>query len=262
MENAAHLDRTELLAALGSAARRFDIDLLIECDSSNTRLLERAEAGAPSGSVIVCERQTAGRGRRGRTWFSAPGDSLAFSLLWRFPERSQAPAALSLAVGLALARGLEHLGARGIQLKWPNDLQHAGRKLGGVLVELLPGDLRSAVIGVGLNLRLPASLPAEVAAIATGLDRALEAPRRETVLAALLAELASTLDRYAAGGFAVLRAEWLARHAHQNLPVRISGDGGEETGTCVGVDEDGALLLSSATGLRRIISGEVSLRQA
>ncbi|QDX82967.1 biotin--[acetyl-CoA-carboxylase] ligase [Denitratisoma sp. DHT3] len=250
-------------AALGTAACRLDIDAVAECDSTNTRLLERAQAGAPSGTVLVADKQTAGRGRRGRQWVSAPGDSLTFSLLWRFPPASPAPAALSLAVGLALARGLEALDVREVGLKWPNDLLLRGRKLAGVLVELQAGEVRSAVIGIGLNLRLPADLPPEVAAAALGqaLPLGPQAPSRETVLAALLAALVTTLDEYADGGFAALREAWLARHAWQGLPVRISG-GEVAEGRCLGVDEDGALLLASATGPRRILAGDVSLRPA
>ena len=94
-----------IAATLGDAARRFDIDLLASCDSTNAVLLARAEAGAPSGTVVIATEQTAGRGRRGRSWFASPGDSLAFSLLWRFAPGT-APAGLSLAIGVAVARAL------------------------------------------------------------------------------------------------------------------------------------------------------------
>lgn len=254
--SAFQIDR--LLQALGPAACRFDVDAVAECDSTNTRLLARAEAGAPSGAVLVADRQSAGRGRLGRTWHAHPGDSLTFSLLWRFAGESTAPAGLSLAVGLALARGLESLGVTGVGLKWPNDLLLAGRKLGGVLVELQPGQLKSAVIGVGLNLRLPPDLPADVVAAALA-DRPEPPPSREVLLAALLAALLRTLDEYAAGGFAILREDWLRRHAYQRQPVRIGGPAPLE-GLCLGVDADGALLLQTADGLRTVVSGDVSLR--
>jgi biotin-[acetyl-CoA-carboxylase] ligase BirA-like protein len=132
-------------------ARRFDIDVLDSCDSTNAVLLARAEAGAPSGTVVIANEQTAGRGRRGRSWFASRGDSLTFSLLWRFAPGT-APAGLSLAVGLAVAQALEKVGAGGTALKWPNDILKDGRKLGGILVELLPGAPHAAVIGIGINL--------------------------------------------------------------------------------------------------------------
>ena len=253
-------DFAAISAALGTLACRFDVDAVAECDSTNIRMLALAEAGAASGSVLVADRQTSGRGRRGRTWYSAPGDSLTFSLLWRFPEDSSAPTALSLAVGVALAHALESLGARGVMLKWPNDVLHEHLKLGGILVQLLPGNLRSAVIGIGLNLRLPTSLPPEVAATATGLDAMIPPPSRELVLAAVLIDLARTLDTYADCGFAALREEWISRHAFQDKSVVVSGDGKEQTGICIGVDDDGALLLASGSAPIRIIGGEVSLR--
>jgi BirA family biotin operon repressor/biotin-[acetyl-CoA-carboxylase] ligase len=221
-----------------------------------------AEAGAPSGTVLVAERQTAGRGRRGRSWFSAPGDSLTFSVLWRFAVTSAAPAALSLAVGLAVARACEELGGTGVGLKWPNDLLHDGRKLAGILIELVPADPRAAVIGIGLNLRLPADLPDELGASAAALDQFLPTvPMPERVLAQLLQSLATTLDVYAEHGFAALRQDWLARDAYRGRPVRILSEfGADRHGLCAGIDADGALLLDTAAGRERLISGEISLR--
>lgn len=251
-----------LLRHLGVAACRFDLDALAVCDSTNTQLLVRAEAGAPSGTVLVADCQTAGRGRRGRTWFAAPGDSLTFSLLWRFPPESSAPEALSLAVGLGLAQGLESLGVARVSLKWPNDLLLQGRKLGGVLVELQPGQLNCAVIGVGINLRLPPDLPNDVRQTAAALDQVGLYPGREALLAALLSALLATLDRYSGAGFAGLRDAWMERHAHQGAQVRISGGSEEVTGRCLGVDDTGTLLLQTESGVRSIVSGDVSLRGA
>lgn len=261
------------LDARDGLACRFDIDVLAECDSSNSRLMARAEAGAPSGTVIVAERQTAGRGRRGRHWASAPGDSLTFSLLWRFPPDT-ALDGLSLAVGVALARALEDLGIEDIRLKWPNDVLLHGRKLAGILIELVAPPRAAqgpaAIIGIGLNLRLPADLPADVRAGAAALVDAVDmmdtAPAlldldANQLLAALLAALHAQLERFATAGFAALRGAWQQRHAHADLPVCLSDDfNPPRVGICRGVDADGALLLETADGLQRIVSGEVSLR--
>ncbi len=259
-----------IVAALGAAARRFDIDVLERCDSTNAVLLARAEAGAASGSVVLTGEQTAGRGRRGRTWISAPGDSLTFSLLWRFAPGT-APAGLSLAVGVGVARALEKVGAGGMQrpvgaaaaqdlirLKWPNDIHRAGKKLGGILVELVPGASHAAVIGIGLNLRLPDAMPEDVRATAAELG-AMDVNR---LLAVVLGELLTVLEIFAVAGFAALRDDWQIRHAHADLPVRLSSDfGPPQDGICRGVDADGALLLETAPGrIERILSGEVSLR--
>lgn len=252
-----------IVAKLGNAARRFDIDVLPSCDSTNAVLLARAEAGAPSGTVVIAEEQTAGRGRRGRSWFSSPGDSLTFSLLWRFAPGT-APAGLSLAVGVAVARALQKVGAGDTALKWPNDILKQGRKLGGILVELVPGAPHAAVIGIGINLQLPPGMPDDVRAASAAID-AIDAAAADSnaLYAALLGELLATLESFGGGGFAALRAEWLARHAFQDVPVSIASDfGAPVVGICRGVDVDGALLLDVDGRSERILSGEVSLRRA
>jgi len=253
-----------ITAKLGVAARRFDIDVLACCDSTNAVLLSRAEAGAPSGTVVITDEQTAGRGRRGRTWFASPGDSLTFSLLWRFAPGT-APAGLSLAIGVAVARALQRTGAGGqlTKLKWPNDILQDGRKLGGILVELVPGAPHAAVIGIGINLRLPAAMPAEVRAASAAWCATGNTADVDDLLAALLGELLTTLDTFAAEGFAAIRPEWMARHALQDARVSLSTDfGPPREGICRGVDSDGALLLEVDGRIERILSGEVSLRPA
>jgi BirA family biotin operon repressor/biotin-[acetyl-CoA-carboxylase] ligase len=251
-----------IAAALGDAAPRFDIDLLPSCDSTNAVLLARADAGAPSGTVVIAAEQTAGRGRRGRSWFAHPGDSLTFSLLWRFAPGT-APAGLSLAVGVAVARALQKVGAGGTALKWPNDILKDGRKLGGILVELVPGAPHAAVIGIGINLHLPADLPADVRAASAALCAPGETTDENALYAMLLTELLATLELFAAAGFAALRPEWLARHAMQDVPVLLSSDfGAPRAGICRGVDSDGALLFEAGGRSERILSGEVSLRPA
>lgn len=271
------LDINTISSALGDAAKRFDIDLVAECASTNSALMARAASGIPSGTVLVCEHQSAGRGRRGRAWISAPGDSLTFSLYWRFAEGTS-PAGLSLAVGLAVVRALARtetkngdgdvvasgqtvMGVRA-RLKWPNDVLLDGRKLGGILVELVPGASvvsgLGAVIGIGLNLRLPASMPDDMRATATALPGEVSP---NTLLADILKELLDVLAQFSSGGFASLREDWLAVHGFQNIPVRLLSDfDPPRDGICRGVDEDGALLFASGGVVSRVLAGEVSLR--
>lgn len=256
----AKLDLAALQHALGPLACRFDADLLAECGSTNAELLARAEAGAASGTIVIAEKQTAGRGRQGRSWIAAPGDSLTFSLLWRFAPHTS-PAGLSLAAGLAIANALDKVGPQDtapIRLKWPNDLIKEGKKLGGILVELVPGAPHAAVIGIGLNLRLPAGMPDELRAQSTALNSDIDP---NALLAALLTELLAVLESFAAGGFAALRASWIARHAFENAAVRLLSDfSPPREGICRGVDIDGALLIESGGQIERVLSGEVSLR--
>jgi BirA family biotin operon repressor/biotin-[acetyl-CoA-carboxylase] ligase len=245
-----------LITVAPALAGRFDIDVLPVCDSTNSELLQRAEAGAVSGTVLVAEQQTAGRGRQGRTWFAAPGDSLTFSLLWRFAPGT-APAGLSLAVGVAVARALASQGVEA-QLKWPNDVLRAGRKLGGILVELVPGAPHAAVIGIGLNLRLPPTLPEEVRALAIALDTGV-AP--EHVLGAVLSELATVLVQFEAGGFAELCEAWAGFDAWRDRPAQLLSDfEPPRHGICRGVETSGALRFEEQGKMHSIIAGEISLR--
>lgn len=252
-----------VLATLAHRAHGFSLRVIDECASTNTELVEHTPADDGRIHVLVAERQTAGRGRRGRTWQAWPGASLTFSALWRFEPGSPVPAGLSLVAGLAVARALEKLGVAGVQLKWPNDVLVHGEKLAGILVELLPGRGRTpaAVIGIGLNLCLPPDTHIPGQSGVTDLaSHCSTPPAAETLLGLLLAELHDLFELYASAGFTALRGAWQQRNAFADLPVRISGEGTELTGICAGVDEDGALLLRGPHGLSRILSGEVSLR--
>ncbi|WP_324568280.1 biotin--[acetyl-CoA-carboxylase] ligase, partial [Accumulibacter sp.] len=259
------IEPDRLRARLGAAAQAFALEVLPACESTSTLLLARARGGAPSGSLLVADRQTAGRGRRGRQWLSSPAASLTFSLLWRFPGGLARLAGLSLAVGVALVQALEQYGIAGLGLKWPNDLLLDGGKLAGVLVELESGPREVlAVIGIGLNLQLPPTGEGEFLHPPAALAQVIEPlPERHDLLAQLLIALADVLGRFDAGGFAVLRDEWQARHAWQERPVRLLDElCAERAGICLGADRDGALLLRTETGVERCFSGDVSLRRA
>lgn len=259
------IDPVRLKPLLGAQAGRFDVDGLDECDSTSSELLRRAEGGAPSGTVVVADRQTAGRGRRGRQWLSSAAGSLTFSLLWRFSGPATRLSGLSLAVGVALAEALESLGARGVCLKWPNDVLLACgndfAKLAGILVEL-SSDRRGtqAIIGIGLNLQAPSG---DLPQPAAGLAEAVIPPERHDLLATLLQSLAIVLDRFEAGGFATLQTAWQRRNAWQGLPVQLVQDGQVEgEGICLGADADGALLVETPVCIKRFLSGDVSLRRS
>lgn len=249
-----------LTELLGEAAPAFSLDYVEECSSTND-LLASCPAHDTRLQVLIAHHQSAGRGRRGRHWLSPAGQGLTFSCGWSLAADAPPPTGLSLTVGLALAEALEDLGARGVALKWPNDLLIDGAKLAGVLVELSSGQQRTrrAIIGIGLNLRADHPLPG----CATALQQHVaELPPAELVLATILLRLRARLNDFARGGFATMRADWQQRDAFVGRMVRISGEAVEHSGLCAGVADDGALLLQDAAQTRRILSGEVSLRAA
>jgi BirA family biotin operon repressor/biotin-[acetyl-CoA-carboxylase] ligase len=237
---------------IGPGLPGFTVEVLPQVDSSNTELMRRARAGRLEPVLLVAEAQTAGRGRLGRSWHGGarPGDVLTFSLGLRL--RMADWSGLSLAVGLAVAQGLHPA----LQLKWPNDLWWQDRKLAGILIETTQvGEERFAVIGVGLNVA-----PREAAGLSTPpawlqeLESGIDAP---TALLRVAAPLVQDVQRFEAQGWAPFLPAYAARDALMGRTVLLS-DG--TTGRARGVDERGALLVHTPTGLRRISSSEVSVR--
>lgn len=257
------LSRERIVRHLGRQAARFDIDVLGQTGSTNTDMLDRATRGARSGSVLAVELQTRGRGRRGRDWHSSPGGALTFSILWRFEQGAGFLSGLSLIVGIALARALRKYGADNVMLKWPNDLLWRHLKLAGILVELA-GDLMGptvAVIGVGINLRLPDSVKARIDQPVVDLAKIGVQEDRNRLFAEILGELDSVLRKFSAEGFVPFREEWDQLHAYQDKMVRVRmPDKSEIEGRVQGVADDGALLLHTRSGPRKFYGGEMSLR--
>jgi len=245
------------LAAAGVA-----VEVVAETGSTNADLLARA-ATLDANLLLVAARQTAGRGRAGRSWLSSGAGSLTFSLAWKFAAPLHALAGLPLAVGVALAEALGALGVT-VQLKWPNDLLKDGAKLAGVLIETQNAGSGAiwAVIGVGLNLDLPDALEQRIGrpvASAAWLARM----EREALLAALLAQLAASLRQFEQGGFGAFSARWNRLHAWQGHAVAVVDRGVTlHQGVAAGVDDRGALLLDGAAGRIAVSAGDVSLREA
>ncbi|HEY0063828.1 MAG TPA: biotin--[acetyl-CoA-carboxylase] ligase [Telluria sp.] len=242
-----------------SAARQVAVEVVQETGSTNADLLARAPALAHN-LLLVALQQTAGRGRAGRSWLSSEG-SLTFSLAWKFRLPLHALAGLPLAVGVALAETLARLDVR-VQLKWPNDLLKDGAKLAGVLIETqsaADGALW-AVIGVGMNLTMPDELEQRIGRPAAGAPW-LASMERAALVAALLDQLAASMQQFEQAGFAAFSARWNRLHAWQGNQVAIIDQGATlQEGTAAGVDDRGALLLDTAAGRVAIVAGDVSLR--
>lgn len=262
------LQRDSVLAAIGPQRGWFNLELHDQLESTNSYLMKQAVAGMAHATCVAALLQTKGRGRRGRTWQAGLGASLTFSLLWRFQCGASALSGLSLAVGVALVRALHGIGVTAAQLKWPNDvlIQRQGhyQKLAGILIEL-QGDMEgpsTAVIGIGVNLRLPESLRRNIDQPVTDIQAVTaQAPDPNMLLGFVLKNLADVLSEFERNGFTRLREEWLLHHAYQNQTVRLLSPNGRETQAVVsGIAEDGVLLVETAAGVQRFSVGEISLR--
>ena len=235
-------------------------------DSTSSECLRRA-SGLPDGSVVLAEMQQAGRGRRGRAWLSPPGLNVTLSCLKRFERGFSALSGLSLAVGVALVEALESLGIDGIGLKWPNDVlvSRSGAKLAGILVEL-SGEYQgpsTAVIGVGLNLRLPDSLRAQAGQpVADLAELAVEPPGRNRVVAALTGNLLAALARFDRDGFGAFAAAYARLDLLRGRQLRLSDAQGEFEAVGDGVDAQGALRVLREGRPQRVDSADVTVRAA
>lgn len=259
------LDADRVEALLGERARRFRIEIVDQVASTNTALLERARDDLPGGVVLATELQSEGRGRRGRSWSSGLGTALTFSVSWRFETGAAGLTGLSLVVGVAVARALAALGAVDVALKWPNDVQYLGRKLGGILIEVQGDALgpATAVIGIGLNVRMPPAWRSRIDQPVADATEAGAGHDRNRLLAGILVELADWLDAFAREGFAPLEPEFRRWHALQDAEVEVNTGHGEPVrGRARGTAADGSLLVQTADGIVRFHGGEVSLRAA
>lgn len=239
---------------------QFAVHALDATDSTQSEAQHLAAAGAPEGTVVTARHQRAGRGRRGHDWWDAPGQSLLASVLLRPPGPVTIAPQLSLVGGLAVADALAATASVPARIRWPNDLLVDGRKVCGILAEAASdgvgagvGRLHHVILGIGVNLAQTA-FPTALADRATSLrlitGRVLEA---ETVLAAVLEQIARRYGAWRLGGFAALRAAWLERSMLPGQAVRLP-DGSDGIGVDVG--DDGILVARTADGrLVHIVSG-------
>lgn len=232
-------------------------------DSTNTWLMEQASRGAASGSVCLTERQSGGRGRHGRTWVSPFGTNIYLSLLWRYDLAPVQLAGLSLACGVAVARGLSRVGVEGIGLKWPNDLLWQRRKLAGLLLEV-GGEASGpsyVVAGIGINTRMP---PTESNAIdQPWVDLSsipgVEIDSRDQVSALLINELSAAMDQYAVDGLMPFVEEWSRYDLFLGETVELAIGPHRITGEYLGIGADGAIRLRTDEREASYSAGEVSL---
>lgn len=265
------LNKHSIEQIMGEIHHWFHLEIFDVIDSTNTYLMEKASIGHPHASVAATQIQKKGRGRRGRAWQSALGESLTFSILWRFGGGASTLSGLSLAVGVAIIRSLHRLGVVAAQLKWPNDILvlHEGqyKKLAGILIEL-QGDMEgqsSAVIGIGVNLKLSKKSFQQIDQPAIDIESMSEEDIDPNhLLGQILKDLADVLAQFNMSKFSSLKEEWMRHHVYQHQIVTLSlGDGRSVTGLAQGVTDDGALIIETPSqGIETFSSGEISLRKA
>lgn len=230
-----------------------------ELGSTNDALLAWAEGGATHGAAVRADRQSAGRGRQGRSWWSPPGSGLYFSVLLIAPNGRSLDPSLALVAGTAAAAAIDDRASVEVRLKWPNDLILRGRKLGGILCETRGA---TTVVGVGINVEAPVGgWPQELAASAIALGEVADAvPSRDELFVGILGALEPRFVRFLESGFGAVRQEWIARDALQRQRFRYMGpDGTESWGVTRGIDSSGGLMISGPDGERTIYAGEVHI---
>ncbi len=247
------------------------VDVVEETGSTNDDLLRTTDIDLDS-RVLLAELQTAGKGRRGRSWHSAHGN-ISMSIGWRFSCATTSLGPLGLAVGVCVCRALERAGLRGHGVKWPNDIVIDGAKLGGILVETRQRrNGVDAVIGIGLNLTLDDDAGSKIEQPWTALPRGKEPQGidRNGLVALILEEVLGILDRTGGGLAAFLACHWEDWDSLRGHRIRVHREDENFEGKACGITKDGALKLSTSTpetinqpeGWLTFHSGEVSVRHA
>ena len=262
------LDQQAIEAHLTPAARSVlqQIEIHDVIGSTNTYLLDIAQKNQVSGRVCLAEYQTAGKGRRGRTWVSPFGHNIYLSILWCYQDGPAAIAGLSLAVGVAVVRALQQMGVKDVGLKWPNDIYWQGRKLAGILIEV-SGESSGpchAVIGLGMNLYLPKQAAEVIEQAWVDLQQILGGQvmlYRNQWVAALLNQMLPVIADFENQSLPKYLQEWRSFDCMLGKQVTIFiGRQGFE-GEVKGIDDQGLLLLRDEAGdVRAFASGEVSFR--
>jgi BirA family biotin operon repressor/biotin-[acetyl-CoA-carboxylase] ligase len=257
----------DVAAAVNSAtarglALRLEVRWFPSVSSTMDVAADAAQSGAPEGLVILADEQTAGRGRRGRTWSSPPGAGLYCSIVLRPPidEGGRIVSTLTLAAGVAVREAIRRATGLALDLKWPNDVVIGRRKVAGILAEgaAIGTAVQTVVLGIGLNI-MPAAHPVEIADRATSLEAELgRAVDRMMVLEELLVALPARYDDLRRGGVDDLLQAWRAAapSAH-GASVEWEAAGGTRRGVTAGIDDTGALLIRTPAGTERVVGGEI-----
>lgn len=259
------LDRATIEAVMDERSRSLltDLEILEDVDSTNLHLMRKAKNGAASGYACLAEQQHAGRGRHGKNWVSPFACNIYLSLLWRMSARPLPLSTLSLLMGVAVARALQVIGVTDIALKWPNDVLWRGRKLAGILIEMASETTgqRHAVIGVGLNVAMPAKHAADIDQPWIDVHSILQnkTVHRNRFAGVILQHLLVALDNLQSISPAECLKEWEKFDVLKGQLITLRLHDQICQGVALGVDAKGALLVNHAGIVKRYQYGEVSL---
>ena len=257
------LDETEIFREPGLSASGCRIDILFDTASTNKCLTDRFGQPDLHKHIVLAEGQHGGKGRRGRAWASPFARGLYLSLGWHFALSPASLNALSLASGVALVRALNGLGLTGTLLKWPNDLVCAGKKMGGILLEARSETAASCdvVIGIGINTCLTEELKSSLDQPVTDLaSHYQKLPARNTLAGKVIKEQLLMLNQVAGGRMEEYVSEWRGLDYLAGRQVELFMPGQVMPGRVTGVDDNGLLLLETATGIEKFSSGEIRVR--
>ena len=242
-----------------------ELDLRPSIDSTNASLLARGAQESIDGCVLAAEVQLAGRGRRGRRWLSPFGRNIAVSLGIASRRSAAEIGALSLVVGLAVREALADCGVDGVELKWPNDILLEGRKLAGILIELVRAATPvEVVVGIGVNVGGAGIVAGQIDQSIADVAERIAGPVRNALLAAIVNRVVEASARFEQAGLAPFRKRWEDAHRYQGeaVTVTLPAGSGMVSGTVLGIAPSGALRLKTDVGVREFNSGEVTVRPA
>lgn len=256
------LDEGDILSSIEQRLDR--LDLLLDIGSTNSWLLERASDHMGKRYAVLAEKQTSGRGRRGRQWVSPFGKNIYLSLLVTLQGEVGQQFGLSLMTAIAVERSLVKLGIQGVSLKWPNDIYLDGKKLAGILLEAqqTQPNFCQVVIGVGLNMSLDAEEARSIEQPWSALNQYQPGLSRNQVAASVLDELLLLIEGFQRDGFGDWGSYWSDRDIFQDQHVSVSSPAGDRVGVVKGVNRRGELLLLTDKGMETLVAGELSVRLA
>lgn len=254
----------EIKAHLTSSVLGREIHYFNEIDSTNNEAKKLAANGCPEGAIVVAEEQLSGRGRLARGWFSPFGKGIWLSVVLRPPFAPMEAPKCTLMAAVSINRAINAVTDLGCGIKWPNDILWNGRKVAGILTEMSAemDAINYVVIGMGINVNISEQdFPEEIAATATSLAMAAgNQISRMKLLTTMLAELENMYSIVKNSGFAPVLTEWKNQSITLGQQVDVHGIDQNFSGLAVDIDVDGALLIKTSQGIKRVLAGDVSIR--